>query len=347
MKEATPNLLQVPELALCIISHLDPPTIPSMRLVSFAINNLILTHQRSISRCIAQRQFSTDIDWPPPDISCLDRNYHLRIICRLPKADTLARRANKNLECHVEGGRTKIKGKWHAEATVIKPASSYPAFLGRCTRAILIIWTLNDIRRHFYQPEPLPRYIPPPPPPTRQERVKRLFSRIKKVPSKLESAPASASRSPIGTNAQNLSRYISFLAPRSEDEVKEHLSAFDAARQTYLKSLSRNHLIDLVWVQDYLFIGLARNPRSRRTTQEQLVFLLQQGPDFILSWCSSDQWERGWALDLVQAVVHARQSEFSLDEWGRIIPFVPEEDGLAEEAQRAKGELTRGDWRNR
>ena len=50
---------------------------------------------------------------------------------------------------------------------------------------------------------------------------------------------------------------------------------------------------------------------------------------------------------LARAVIHAREGEFALDEWERVLPFFPGEAGLEEEVRRAKGELTRGDWRDR
>lgn len=342
MKESTPTPLQIPEIALSIVSHLDPPTILSIRLVSVPINTLILTHQKSISRSVTQRQFSSIIDCRPPDIDCLQKNFHLRTLIRLPKAYELARRANRHYECYVDAGRNKVKGK---EITVIKPTSLYSTFLARCARAILMIWTLNDIRRHLEQSEPLPSYISPPSLPSRREKLGRLFSRMTNNKSKLNSV----SLTPAEVNAQAISLYITILAPRSRSEVQRHLSAFDAARQTYLDSLSRDHYIDLVWVQDFLLKGLANNPpfhRQLRRIDEEMIFALQQSPGFLLSMGSSDQCERSWAWNLAREVVRLRQNEFLIAEWARIIPFPPVEDGLGEEAERAKGELTRGDWRH-
>ena len=347
MEETNPTPLQIPEIALIIISHLDPTNVLSIRLVSFGINTLVLTHQRSINRSIAQRLFSTDIDWHAPEIDHLQKNFYLNTLSRLPKAYTLARRANKNLECYAEAGRAKIPGRRNAEGSVLKPTSLYPAFLGRCARTILILWTLNDIRQFFDESEPLPSYVSPPPPPSRQGWLGRLFSRLTISTSK----PDPASPSPVDTNAHILSLYVSTLKPRSKVEFSKYSSTLAAARQTYLNSLSRNQCIDLIWVQDYLFLGMPRNTSrhstSRHGTSEDIVFALHQSPGFILSLCSDDERERLWAQMLARAVVRARESELSLDEWERISPFSPGEAGLEEEVRRAKGELTRGDWRDR
>lgn len=344
MEETTLTPLQIPEIALSIISHLDPPAILSIRLVSFPINTLILAYQRSVGRSIAQRQFSTDIDWPAPDIDCLQKNFHLKTLTRLPKAYKFARKTNVKWEYYVEAGVSKIKGKRNGVATVLKPNSSYPAFLGRCARAILIIWTLNDIRRHIDPLEPLPSYVCPPPPPSRRQRLGRLFSRMANVSSK----PNSASLSPTEANSQSFRLHMNSLAPRSECEVKRYLSTFNAARQTFLNSLPRNHRTDLIWVQDYLFIALARNSRRHGRSDVIVAFVLQQSPAFELSLSSDDRCERVWAWNLASGIVHARQSEFSFNEWARTVPFLPgEEEDWCEEAYRAKAELTRGDWRDR
>ena len=346
MKETTPTPLQIPEIALGIISHLDPPTILSIRLVSFPISTLILNHQKSISRSIAQRDFSTDTDWCLPDTDCLQKNFHLKTLTRLPKAVELARRANKNLECYADAGRVNTKGKRRAETTLLKPTSLYPAFLGRCASAFLIIWTLNDISRHVDQSEPLPIYTSKPSPLNHRERFGRLFSRITDFTSK----PSSASPSPAEVNAQAISTYINTIVPRSESEVRSRLSKFDSVRKTYINSLSRDHRIDLVWVQQYLFIGLARGTRGQRGhygASEDVGFALQQGPGLMLSLCSDDQRERDWAWGLAGKVVHARKSDLWIDEWERIIPFPPGEEGWGEEARRAKEALTKGDWRDR
>lgn len=345
MKETTPKLLQIPEIALSIIINLDPSTLLSIRLVSLPINTLILTYQKSISRSIAQRHFSTDIDWCPPDIDCLQKNFHLKTLIRLPKAVELARRANKNLECYADAGPTKLKAKRYAEATGLRPTSLYPAFLGRCARAILIIGTVNDIREHLDQSKPLPSYISSPPPPNRRERLRRLFSRMKNVTSKNNSA----SLSPAEANAQAISTHIDTIVPRSKFEVQSRLSVFDAARETYLNSLSRDHRIDLVWVQEYLFIGLGRGTRGRPShhgTREELGCAMKQSPGLMLSMCSDDQRVRDWAWNLAGKVVHARQSDVWIDDRERIIPFPPGEEGWGEEARRAKRELTKGDWRD-
>lgn len=343
MKEIAPTPLQIPEIAISIIGYLDPPTVLSIRLVSIPINTLILTHQRCISRSIAQRQFLTDIDWPPPDLDCLQKNFPLKTLTRFPKAYTLARRANKNLECYAEAGRARIPGKRHVEGPVLKVTSLYPTFLGRCARAILIIWTLNDIRQYLDESEPLPSYVPPSPP-SRQGRLGRLLSRMTMFNIKSDSASAP----PIDANAQTLSLYMSTLKPRSKLEFQKYFSALEAARQKYLNALPRNHRIDLVWVQNYLFLGLSRGYRTKLIAGGDIAFALHQGPGFILSLSSDDQCEKVWARTLARNVIGAREFELSFDEWERTLPiFFDEEEGREEEVRRAKAELTRGDWRNR
>ena len=276
-------------------------------------------------------------------MDCLQKNFHLKTLTRLAKAYKFARKTNVNWECYVEAGVSKIKGKRNGVATVLKPNSSYPTFLGRCARAILIIWTLNDIRRHIDPLEPLPSYVCPPPPPSRRQRLGRLFSLMANVSSK----PNSASLSPTEANSQSFRLHMNSLAPRSECEVKRYLSTFNAARQTFLNSLPRNHRTDLIWVQDY-FIALARNSRRHGRSDVIVAFVLQQTPAFELSLSSDDRCERVWAWNLASGIVHARQSEFSFNEWARTVPFLPgEEEEWCEEAYRAKAELTRGDWRDR
>lgn len=49
MKETTPKLLQIPEIALSIIINLDPSTLLSIRLVSLPINTLIQSAGQSLS----------------------------------------------------------------------------------------------------------------------------------------------------------------------------------------------------------------------------------------------------------------------------------------------------------
>ena len=338
MKDTTtPTPLQIPEIAISIFAHLDPPTVLSIRLVSFPINTLILTHQRSISRSIAQRQFLTDIDWPPPDLDCLQKNFPLKTLTRLPKAYTLARRANTNFDCYAVAGR--VKKPWRrSHVEIIKATPLYPTFLGRCARAILIIWTLNDIRQSLDGSEPLPSYTPPSPP-SRHERLGRLLSRMTMLSFKSDSASAP----PVDANARTLSLYMSTLKPKSKPEFQEYFSALEAARQTYLISLPRSHRIDLVWVQNYLFLGLVRLIKDGDVT-----FALHQGSGFMLSFSSDDQCEKVWAQTLARNVVGARGFAFNYDEWERTLPlFFNKEEGLGDEVRRAKAELTRGDWRNR
>lgn len=122
----------------------------------------------------------------------------------------------------------------------------------------------------------------------------------------------------------------------------------EAARQKYLNALPRNHRIDLVWVQNYLFLGLSRGYRTKLIAGGDIAFALHQGPGFILSLSSDDQCEKVWARTLARNVIGAREFELSFDEWERTLPiFFDEEEGREEEVRRAKAELTRGDWRNR
>lgn len=345
--------LQVPEITLSIIGHLDPPTILSIRLVSFLINTLVLTHQRSICRSIAQRYYSINIDWPPPDIDNLQENFHLKTLTRLPKAYSLARRANAHCQCFTEASRVTMKAKRHAEVVVMKPTPLYSAFLARCTRAILITWTLNDIKQHLGGPGPLPNYISPSPPRSRRHgRLGRLFSRMTVITSKL----GSESLSPVDANAHNIVLYMTALQQRSRPDIQEYIYALHAARQPYLQSLPRDYRVDLFWVQQYLYIGLPSNTNSRHNSEYyEKLYTLQQSPNFILSWCSHDECEKAWARSLARKVLNTRQSEYSLDlldEREQIVSSFSGDQrlydwyGLYEEAEKAREELTRGDWRH-
>ena len=325
-EKPAPTPLQIPEIALSIIDHLDPPTILIFRRVSFRINALI-----------SQRHFLTTISCHPPEIDGLRENFHLKTLVRIPKAYELAGRANRYCDCYVEAGR---EGRLGEEFPIMKPGPLYSAFLARCTRAILIIWTLNDIRRHLNPIKPLPilTFIPS----GCQQRIGwRLLSRI----SPSFSAPLTVDY----LNDQAISLYLDTLVTQSQSEFQRYSSAFDAARQAYLNSLSREHLIDLVWVQSYLFIGLARNDQGRSgywSTDVEMAFALQQKPDFVLSLGSRVRCERDLAWKLVRRVAHAKKSEFSIDELGNIVPFFPMDDSLYIEAKKAKEELTIGDWRH-
>ena len=337
--------LQIPEIALIIIGHLDPPTTLSIRLVSSRINALILSDQRSISRSIAQRHYSIDIDWPPPDVDGLQQNFHLRTLTRLPKAYKLARRANTQYECHVE----TISFAKKTCGTVMKPTPSYAAFLARCTRAILTIWTLNDIRQNLAEAGPLPSYVSPSPSPSpfhRQGVLGRFFSRMTAT----SSEPGSASLSPAEANAQNITLYIASLRSKSLLEFYEWPPAFSAARQTYLQSIPRDHLIDLSWVKEYLYHGLPWDTRSRQGSRYyEKLYALQQSPNFILSLCSDDKCEKAWAWSLVRKVFELSQNGPPIDffrQWETHLMPLLEDSHLSGEAQMAKAELTRGDWRH-
>ena len=343
-RETTLKALHIPEIVLLILSHLDSSTILLIRLVSSSINTLILTHQRSISITLAQRQFSIIITDPhPPNINSLKTNFHLKTIARLPKAYELARRTNSQLECTVDISREAVKGR---EQSLIRPTISYPTFIARCARAILTIWFIGDIRRHITQPEYLPAYIPLF---RRREKRVRLLSRMTYGLSRIICKPPVSSQ----INRQAISQCIETLATKSTSEIKSQLIIFDSARTTYLDSLSRDCRLDLVWVQDYLFAGLAiTRRRYNRTSREELAFALQQSPNFLLSLSSRDPNEWSWASHLVIEMTRLKESEFlthhvkSEDDWARIIPFPPVEKDMVEEAKRVKEELTRGDWRH-
>ena len=343
-KESTLTALHIPEIVLLILSHLEPSTILLVRLVSSSINTLILTHQRSISMTVAQRQFSIIItDWYPPNVDGLQKKFHLKTIARLPKAYELARRANSQLECTVDISREAVKGR---EYSLSRPTISYPTFIARCARAILTIWVIGDIRRHMTQPEPLPAYIPLF---GRREKRVGLLTRMTYGVSRVICRPPVSSQ----INRQAISQCIETLAATSTSEIKSQLTIFDSARTTYLDSLSLDCRLDLVWVQDYLFAGLAiTRRRYSSTSREELAFALQQSPNFLLLLSSRDPNERSWASRLVIEMIRHKESEFlthhvkSEDEWARIMPFPPVEKDMAEEAKRVKAELTRGDWRH-
>ena len=332
-KEPSLTALHISEIVLLILSHLEPSTILSIRLVSSSINTLILTYQRSISITVAQRQFSIIItDFHPPNIDGLQEKFHLKTIARLPKAYELARRTNSQLECTVDISRETVR-----EHSTSMPTISYPTFIARCARAILTIWVIGDIRRHITQPEPLPAYIP-------------LFGRREKRVSFLSRMTYGVSRiickPPVSSqiNRQAISQCIETLAATSTSEMESKLTMFDSTRTAYLGSLSHDCRIDLVWVQDYLFAGLAiTRRRYNSTSREELAFALQQSPNFLLSLSSRDPNEWSWASRLIIEITRHKQSE---DEWAMIIPIPPVEKDMAEEAKRVKGELTRGDWRH-
>ena len=342
-KEPTLTALHIPEIVLLILSHLDPSTILLIRLVSSSINTMILTHQRSISKTVAQRQFSIIItDCRPPNIDSLQTNFHLKTIARLPKAYELARRLNSQLECTVISRET-VKGR---ETSFSRPTISYPTFIARCARAILTIWVVGDIRRHITQPESLPAYIPLF---GRREKSVRLLSRMTYGVSRTICKPPVSSQ----INRQAISQCIETLAPKSTFEIKSQLAIFDSARTTYLDSLSRDCRLDLVWVQDYIFAGLAiTRRRYNRTSPEILAFVLQQSPNFLLSLSSRDPNEWNWASRLVKEITRHIESESLThhmkieDEWASMIPIPLVEKDMIEEAERVKEELTRGDWRH-
>ena len=341
MQEATPTPLQIPEIALIIISHLDPPTILSLRYVSFSINTLILRHQKSISKAVIEHHLP-EIDWHPPELDYLSSNYHLKTLTRLPKAYHIAHRANKNCECMKETSLIERKGLKRRKVFIFKRTASYPAFLARCARSILILWTLNDIRRHIDQSEPFPRYIPPPPAPSKWKKVRGLFSRITNITSRVDAV----SPPPVDPNVDALSVYVNSLASRSESQVQKNLSEFDPLGRTYLDSIPRSHGIDLLWVQTYLVLGMPMGTHQRRAGFEEKCFVLQQGPSFLLSCCSKDPSERLWALSLTLKVCQKRLHDFWLEEWDLDGIWYFMKGDSYEEAERAKDELTRGDWRH-
>ena len=218
--------------------------------------------------------------------------------------------------------------------------------MARCARAILTIWVIGDIRRHITRPELLPAYIPLL---GRRENGVGLLSRITYGVSRIISKPPVSPQ----TNRQAISQYIETLAPKSTSEIKSQLAIFDSARTTYLESLPLDRRLDLVWVQNYLFAGLAiTRRRYNSTSREELAFALQQSPNFLLSLSSKDPNEWSWASRLIIEMTRQKESEFltglvkSEDEWARIIPFPPVGKDMVEEANRVKGELTRGDWRH-
>lgn len=338
-KEPTLTALYIPEIILLILSHLDPPTILLIRLVSSSINTIILTHQRSISISVAQRQSSSIIiECHPPNIDSLQENFYLKTIARLPKADELARRTNSQLECTVS---ETVKGRHFSRPTLL-----YPTFIARCARAILTIWVIGDIRRHISRPEPLPKYIPLL---GRREKCVRLLSRMMHGVSRTICKPQSLSEA----NRQAISHYIETLVLKPPSEIQSHLAIFDAARTMYLHSLPLDRRLDLVWVQSYLFAGLAiKHRRHNYSNGEESAFALQQNPNFLLSVRSRDPNERNWASHLIIEMTRHKVSEYmtragtSENEWARVIPIPLLEKDIVEEANRVKGELTRGDWRH-
>ena len=336
-----PSLLGIADIALLIISHLDPSTILSIRLVSRQINALILTHQKSLSKSVFSSFFAEPIAWHPPEIDSLPENFHLKILTRLPKAETLARRANKNFDCHIET-RTEEDQK----VPRLKPLSSYPAFIARCTRAIMILWTLNDIRYHIDPSRPLPTYVSPPPSPPSScpEMLRRLLTRLTAALSNT----ASTSPAPVDANALAISHYTTNLQPRPSPDSQIYRSTLSAKRM-YFQSLPRGHRTDLIWVLEYLRAGLPRSTRRNRVSDFETFFALHQGPTFLLSWSSSDKEERAWARNLAREVVHTRQNSDDClpSDWDRVIPWRPGEmEDLFEDAWKAKYELAKDDWRH-
>ena len=329
-KEPKPTLtaLNMPEIALLVLSHLDPSTILLIRLVSSSINTLILTHQRSISITVAQRQFSIIVtDFNSPDIGGLQENFHLKTIARLPKAYEMARRANS--QC----GRTAEIVPEISEAG--KPTTSYPAFIARCARAILTIWVIGDIRRHITRPKLLPTYIPLL---SRREKCARHLSR------KTTGKPPFVSQ----TNRRAISQYIETLAPDFPTETQSQLAIFDDTRQTYLNSLPLDRRLDLVGVQHYLFLALAMvGLRYVNTSREQRAFALQQSPNFLLLLSSRDPDEWGWASRLMIEVTCHKVSGYltreikSEKQGARVIPIPLVEKDMIEESKRVKEGLTR------
>ena len=279
-KELSRTALNIPEIALLVLSHLDPSSILLIRLVFSSFNTLILTHQRSISITVAKRHFSIIVtDFHPPDNDDLQENFHLKTIARPPKAYEMARRANS--QC----GRTAEIVPETVKAG--RPTTSYTAFIARCARAILTIWVIGNIRQHITRPKPLPTYIPLL---SRREKCVRHLSR------KTTGKPPFVSQ----TNRRAISQYIETLAPEVPTEIQSPLAIFDAARKTYLESLPLDRRLDLVGVQHYLFVGLAMlGPRYISTRREQRAFALRKSPNFLLLLSSRDPDEWGWASQLI------------------------------------------------
>ena len=242
------------------------------------------------------------------------------------------------------------KGVRRASTWAFRPTPLCPTFLTRCASTILIIWALNDIRLYLDPPEPLPRYTPPPPPPSSRRRLGRLFSRMTNITSVVDSPSAS----PLDANAQSgsLLLYIKKLALRTLSGLQWHLSTFDSTTNVSKLAISKpSRRPGMGSEVSYLLIGLSRTSlcgrHSNHHTDLEAAFALQQSPAFLLSLVSAAQCERNWAWRLARRVDYARQSENSFDKWARIIPYLPMEEDLDEEAERAQADLIRGDWRHR
>ena len=323
--------LQIPELAIIILAHLDASTILSLRLVSSTLNTLILTYQKSITLSVASHLSPIPIiPLDPPAIAHLQSNFHLKTLTRLPKAYELARRANKrNYDCHFEERCLRRRGitKRRTEIIVLKPTASYPLFIARCAGAILTIWILNDIRQYIDQVKPSPVYIPPPL--HRQRKFLGLFPLIKN----LTSRPYTGSFTPGDANYQAHIDWVRDLHPPHRTASTSHTNA-------YLSTLPRSHRIDLLWVLQHLrtaFPGFLSHFES--------LFALQQNANIILSWTSLDRRERAWAQSMSIAC-QVTYLEGGFEAWERGWPFGAKDAELQEEAVKAKGILTRGDWRH-
>lgn len=305
-----PDALQIPDVVLHILAHVNAPTLLSLRLVSSSLNSIIVTHQRTICKSIICN-FGKDIDLCRPAVRESSKYYHLRLTVRARKAKALASDAIARKDFFDGRRMRQSRDPW------------YHYLVAHCMRGILVVWNLSDIQEHvgpFYR---LPTYVPTPPhssvssrPHSRSGRLSRFLA--DKI--RIFSASAAAN-TPKPENSTRVSKVpdlsIMTLAPRTTIEVENRLGKIRSAQRQYLRTLDRISRVDFELAQQYIMTLMPRcrdvchcsdsiGPTDDPMVLRRRSFALQQVPRFMLSVLSTDLEEKRWAWVIVNTVSAGR-----------------------------------------
>ena len=347
-----PDALHIPDIILHILAHVDAPTLLSLRLVSASLNSIILTHQRTVCKSILWRDFATDLDLCPPATRDLPKCYCLRTSLRAQKAQALASDAivKNNFWFDCQQGES------------INDPGFY-VLVARCTRGILIIWTLNDIHWRVWPSHRVPTYIPvsllSSVSDTTSRPHRRFGSLYRLLKRKIKMFSAFNSKREDLTTESGVADPSSLtLAPRTTIEAETYLGKVKSAQYQYLQMLDRAARIDFELAQENLFSMMPKyfemccfdslGPNIEHGVLRKNFLALQQIPRLMLSVVSTDEQERSWAYDVVRTASATRISVQEIEDYDSM-PFDFEEQGeskdmrdeIIQEARRVRVAATR------
>lgn len=339
-----PTALHIPDVVLHILAHVDTPTLLSLRLVSTSLNSIISTHQYTICKSIIWHDCAIDLDLCPTAMRDASKYYYLRTSLRARKAQSLASNAIAKREFWFDCQEGNCIG-----------GPGFDVLVARCTRGILVIWTLNDIKEQVCPSDRLPTYVPTSAPSSvpditlRPQRRPGRLCRLLAGKSKIFSALAASETSDLCT----LTTYI---------EAETCLAKVRSAQYQYVRLLDRTTRIDLELAQVDLMVLMplemwrcSESPTNNYVVLRRRFFALQQGPTFMLSVVSTDAKERDWAWDVVTTASAKRITSPLVQEIDYLyaMPFDFEEQGesrvwrieIMEEASRVKSAAIKETWR--